>query len=117
MEEFNYKETKVNLGFSDIAQIHCTYFLRGGEETKVKFINFSGDGDYAAYVINEGDPVPEHYKEVVDLSNASWVNVYDDVKLRVKIYGGVRFYRAGQYGCLIVLSKNATIAEYKEYVE
>lgn len=110
-QDFDYKKKTVYLGVSDGAEIHITYALRDSEQTEAKFIHFGGDGKYKAYVINEGDPVPEHYKEFADLSNAWWICFYDDWAKHVKIRGGARIYRAGQYGCLIVLAKNAQIEE------
>lgn len=103
-----YKQYKIDLGASDIAQlILMGMHPESKRGTKAQPMYFGGDGGYSAWLCDNQNTVPEHY-EVVALYN-TWLKIYDDSSLVVDIYAGpevpIGVYRAGDYGCLIKVFK------------
>lgn len=98
----NYKETIVNLGYSDIASL----ILVGCGETDLKMyeLHFGEDGSYKAYVIDETIEIPAHY--TLKFSVQNWLRVYDDDEKTQEFKGKcINVYRAGERGCLIQVIK------------
>ncbi len=112
----NYKMyPKVDLGYSDIACLVCM----GGREKitdsddhlKAHVLHFGGDNNYSAYLVDEDCEIPSYYELVAEFSY--WLKVYDDCKLVYtswKLEGNHfhKIYRAGDYGCIIQLSRKKT---------
>lgn len=107
----NNETRDVFLGSSDRAEVMLVFFRKGGKETEVKFLHFGSDGSYTAHIVQSGE-VADHYHEVIDLSNASWIEIYDDEEKNVGISGGAKFHRAGEFGCTIELCENSTVTSY-----
>ena len=106
--EVGYKQYSIRLGESDIASVilaGCDDSSRTG--TKARFLRFRGDGSYNAWLCDDSIEVPEHYKLIHKCH--TWLKVYDDSELVVKIYAGyevpIKVFRAGDYGCLIKVCK------------
>ena len=102
----NYKETKMSMGFSDIAQLCVRGCEVNGavepEYASAFIISFGGDNSYSAYVCEDLTEIPEHYKLVG--YTKIWAMVYDDEK-RVATFKAdrIEFYRAAEYGLLVNL--------------
>lgn len=74
-----------------------------------KNIDFGGDGEYYAYIIeDEKTNIPEYYTCVID-EECAWYMVYDDEEKTNDFAFGcdmrLRVYRAGAYGCIIQISE------------
>ena len=103
-----YKQYKISLGESDIAQLilmGCHPEEKYG--TRAQPLRFGGDGEYSAWLCDAVTDVPEHY-ELIALYH-TWIKVYDDTCMVAYIYAGhetpIGVYRAGEYGCLIKVFK------------
>lgn len=96
----NYKDfTKTCIGGSDVAVLTLTGFSYD-IGIFCELLHFGGDGEYSAYIVDEDTAIPDHYEPVVTFHE--WVNVYDDHGMYDCISGDeIRFYRAGNYGCII----------------
>ena len=95
----HYKENTVSFGYSDVAFLTA---IGGGEDGKPKaeFIRFAGDGTYKAYLVDNREIIPSHYRKICEFEN--WVRVYDDTELIYEInVKKTEIYRAGDYGLLI----------------
>lgn len=105
----NYKEKTINLGGSDMATILLRGF-RDGEGEAIEKLYFPEDGGYDAYLTEDLEEIPTHYK--LDHTFQEWLWIYDDEgrtnKLRAK---NIEIYTAGDYGVIINLrgSKNEQI--------
>lgn len=91
----NYHDyQKINLGMSDIASLTLRM------PCKAECLNFGGDGDYSAYLVDGDAEIPEYYKE--KFSTEGWLKIFDDNSLTQKISGRIiKIFRAGEYGCII----------------
>lgn len=96
----SYKEYEnITIGFSDIAQL----ILRFSCQPPVE-LNFGGDGEYGAYIVDEDAEIGAHYHEVA--RGDYWAWIYDDYGKSLNIdtndnAGEIVVYRAGDYGCII----------------
>lgn len=99
-----YKTVQVSLGQSDISELvfrFCCDF-DGHIENTLKAVRFGSDGDYKAYVTTEHISVPDHYEFICD--GSTWLTVYDDDTAVAHFKAdGINVYRAGDYGCIIML--------------
>lgn len=103
-----YKQYKIHLGESDIAQVilmGCHKEEKRG--TRAMPLYFGGAGVYNAWLCDKDTIVPEHY-ELVALYH-TWIKVYDDTCMTAYIWAGLNvpigIYRAGDFGCLIKVFK------------
>ena len=95
----DYKENIIHLGSSDIASL----LLRPcyGQPVELKL---GGDGSYKAYVVEDENLIPEHYKKEFEFSK--WLWVYDDNKKVAELTGEkIGVYRSGDFGILFCLEK------------
>lgn len=93
----DYKE-KIDycIGSSDIARLTLVSW------DKCEFLKFQEDNSYKAYIFNDKNIIPKHYK--LTNSFTKWVRIYDDEGLTRKFEAKrIEFYRAGMMGCLIYL--------------
>ena len=94
----HHEYEKIGLGYSDIAQL----VLRSPD--KLYGLDFGGDGDYSAYLVDEDCAIPESYKLRFEAKH--WIMIYDDVALRFQAYGEfIRVYSRGEFGCIIQIIK------------
>lgn len=97
-----YKDfEKTYIGGSDIARLIYT----SGDE-QIGYIRFIEDGSYSAYIVDAETDIPEHYSLVA--SGTSWLKIYDDDGLTLSTPRGAwEIYRAGNFGCIIRVAKEA----------
>lgn len=90
------------LGESDIAALVLRFY------DKVDLLKMGGDGAYKAHIIFDDEEIPGHYHK--EVSGEAWCNVYDDYGLTATFRAStIDFYRAGEMGILIVLSRDAEV--------
>lgn len=95
----NYKEKKINLGYSDIAALVLVGY-REGVGAVAKMLEFGGDGSYSAYLVDETVDIPAHYSLTAEFN--SWLKIYDDDELVAKYTAkNIKLYRAGEFGLII----------------
>lgn len=116
-----YKNYKLDLGISDIAQL--TMLGCKSEQGAIPAaLKFRGDGAYHAWLVFDKKLIPEHYDLVEryefecefhhmdgTTSTASlnaWVKIFDDTTLQAEVVGKrIEVYRAGDFGCLIYVER------------
>lgn len=100
MKHYKWDYEKKYIGDSDIA---CLILVGGNNEdlgAKGKKLNFGGDSDYYAYIVDDEAEIPERYK--LHSSFDKWLQIYDDQGLTMQIHANViNVYRCGDYGCII----------------
>ena len=85
---------KKTLGSSDIASL----IFRTWD--KVGLIEFGGDGEYSAYIVDEDAEIGEHYQKVVSATH--WLDLYDDNARTMRFSGAeINVFRAGCFGIII----------------
>lgn len=105
MKKMDYKKKDMFLGESDVAALVLRFY------NKVEFLKMGGDGAYKAYIIFNDEEVPGHYHK--EVSGEGWCNVYDDYGLTATFRANkIDFYRAGEMGILIALSRDAEVFMY-----
>lgn len=66
----------------------------------VGLIEFGGDGEYFAYIVDEDAEIGEHYQKVVSATH--WLDLYDDTSRTMRFSGAkINIYRAGGFGIII----------------
>jgi hypothetical protein len=97
----NYKDFKHQfVGASDVAALVVVGMEEG--EMQARVLDFGGDGDYFAYVIDEDCELPAHYS--LALSFTTWAKIYDDAGLTGDFNAQkINIYRAGSYGVIVEL--------------
>lgn len=101
----DYKKKDIFLGESDDAALVLRFY------DKVEFLKMGGDGAYKAHIIFDDEAVPGHYHK--EASGEGWCNVYDDCGLTATFQANkIDFYRSGEMGILIVLSRDAEVFMY-----
>jgi hypothetical protein len=97
----NYKEYgKWWIGESDIATLTCVGIDEKGEDIESFFLDFGGDGEYFARIVDEEAEIGEHYKLVHSFTY--WCRIYDDRTKAYEVDGKkINIYRAGDFGTII----------------
>ena len=111
-----YKKYRLFIGGSDCACLTLTGLKQDGVSASV--LQFNGDGDYHAWVVDALDLIPSHYvlKECYSFKHTyltgeeeavkAWLKIYEDDGLVVELEAEeIRVYRAGEFGCLIYIKK------------
>lgn len=114
----HYKDKYIHLGYSDIGCLILVGITADSRKEKdgwftLKPINFGGDGEYGAWLIDETVEVPEHYHLEFELK--SWCKIYDDETLKATFHAEqINIYTAGDYGCLIqLINKKDDLCKYE----
>lgn len=105
------KYDNITIGFSDIAQL----ILRFPCQPPVE-LNFGGDGEYIAYIVDEDAEIGAHYHEVARGDYWAWIYSDEGRTLRIDTAGNVGeivVYRAGDYGCIIQIIGGGTVTVAK----
>lgn len=103
----SYKEYEnIAIGFSGIAQL----ILRFPCQPPIE-LNFGGDGEFGAYIVDEDAEIGAHYREVA--RGKCWAWIYDDTGRSVRIdtngnVGEIVVYRGGDFGCIIQIVGGGT---------
>lgn len=93
-----YKKEFAQLGCSDYASLIVV--TTDDQGLSLNDLHFGGDGCYKAWIVNDEDLIPEHYKKVINGYN--WMKIYDDEGLTIVINSKfIEVYRAAEMGCLI----------------
>lgn len=106
MKNYKLDYNREKIGVSDIACLIFVGMDKSDERNPVKstVIDFAGDGEYFAYIVDEECEIPEHYNKVAEFD--SWLKIYDDEILTSRYYAKkINVYRAAGYGCIIQLIK------------
>lgn len=101
----NYKDyKKIYIGESDRAELTLRFFNNEKKEIDHQELHFGCDNAYDAYLINdENVEIPEHYNLVFE-SSSPWLDIIDDVNIiTFNNIESIKIYRAGDYGCIIVV--------------
>lgn len=94
-----YKDyEKTYIGSSDMA---CLILAGGGEDNaQPVYLKFGEDGTYMAYIVDDGCPIPDHYK--LKHTFKRWMKIYDDDGKVIDIKSDIiKVYQAGAFGCII----------------
>lgn len=97
----SYKDyPKMYLGSSDVASLT----IRTPWDAVPLW--FGQDGTYSAYIVDEYAEIGAHYQRV--FVGRDWVRIYDDTELTASFIGRlIKVYRAGEFGCIIQVIKEA----------
>lgn len=94
---------KIFLGCSDIGALTLTG-LKAGKGLTSQILHFNIDACYKAYLVDENSEIEGHYHKVAAFEK--WVKVYDDDELVRTLRGReIEFFRAGDAGCVVKISK------------
>ena len=108
----SYKEyEKITIGSSDIAQL----ILRFSCQPPIE-LNFGGDDEYEAYIVNADAEIGAHYHEVARGKYWAWIYSDEGRTLRIDTAGNageIVVYRAGDYGCIIQIIGGGTVTAAK----
>ena len=102
----NYKDfEKRFIGGSDSAFLTIT----GSDSTKTE-LKFGEDGEYYAYIVPEDTEIGGHYVKHAELEGS--VTITDDDGDEIKLIADrIEFFRAGEFGCVIRLTRIAEAVE------
>lgn len=93
MKSYKTYEKKC-IGSSDIGSLICRSW------NSVGLIEFGGDGEYSAYIVDDNAEIGDHYQKVVSATN--WLDLYDDTSRTMRFRGAeINVYRAGGFGIII----------------
>lgn len=82
------------IGSSDIASL----LIRTPLECRV--LDFGGDGEYSAYVVDKDAEIGSHYQKIMTAKGWAWI--YSDLARVCKFEGDeINIYRSGGYGCVV----------------
>lgn len=97
----SYKEYgKWWIGESDIATLVCVGIDEKEDDIETFFLEFSGDGEYYAYIVDEEAEIGSHYKLVHTFTY--WCRIYDDSSKTCEVSGKkINIYRAGDFGTIV----------------
>lgn len=94
---------KILLGCSDIAALTLTG-IKDEIGLTSQILHFNIDACYKAYLVDENAEIGGHYHKVAEFE--AWVKVYDDDELVRTLRGRkIEFFRAGDAGCIVKVSK------------
>ena len=106
MKNYKLDYSREKIGVSDIACLIFVGMDKSDEHWSIKceVIEFAGDGDYFAYIVDEECAIPEHYNKEAEFD--SWLRIYDDDICTRNFHAKkINVYRAAGYGCIIQLIK------------
>lgn len=93
------------IGSSDISSL----MIRTPLECRV--LDFGGDGEYNAYVVDKDAEIGSHYEKIMTAKNWAWI--YSDLQRVCKFEGDeINIYRAGDYGCIIQVLNDEQTQNY-----
>ena len=102
----NYKDfEKRFIGASDSAFLTIT----GADGTKTE-LKFGEDGEYYAYIIPEDTEIGSHYVKRAEFEGSTTITDDDGDEVRL-IADRIEFFRAGEFGCIIRLTRIAEAVE------
>lgn len=98
----HHEYPKQYIGWSDIASLTLRTSTITG--LGLGLLNFGGDGQYSAYIVDEDVIIPDYYKLAYVAFN--WLWIYSDSERTARFDAKmITVYRAGDYGCIIKLYK------------
>ena len=102
----NYKDFENRfIGGSDSAFLTIT----GADGTKAE-LKFGEDGEYYAYIVPEDTEIGGHYTKRAEFEGSVTITDDDGDEVRL-IADRIEFFRAGEFGCVIRLSRIAEAVE------
>lgn len=107
----NYKDfEKRFIGGSDSAFLTLT----GADGTKTE-LKFGEDGEYYAYIVPEGTEIGGHYVKRAEFEGSVTITDDDGDEVRL-IADRIEFFRAGEFGCIIRLSRIQKAVEVAAWI-
>lgn len=105
--DINSYFNKYYIGGSDIAELTVYGYAAPNDNASWihRPLHYGGDGEYHAHIIRaDGTPIPEHYRHRFTFYDRAVIT--EDSGDMVTIYGKqINFYRAGEMGTLIAVTK------------
>ena len=101
-----YKDfNKIYIGESDRAELTLRFYDFEKKATGFQTLHFGGDDMYRAYFVQDEEvDIPDYYQLVFE-SKTPWLDIIDDRGiLTFNCLENIKIYRAGDFGCIIVLS-------------
>lgn len=102
----NYKDyKKIYIGESERAELTLRFFNSEKKAIDCQGLHFGCDGAFEAYIIMDADAAIPGYYQLVFESTSPWLDIIDDIGLSCYFSNleNIKIYRAGNYGCIIVL--------------